>query len=708
MSDNFMRIRKGLIVTPTTSIPTSSVDGAILFDDNEKKFKRWDSNANAWVPLGEGAGELNFLELSNKAHDAESGITGWSTYKNAAQARPVDGTGGTATVVSAISTTSTNPLSGTKSFLFAKGSGNAQGEGWSVDFQIDRARQASVVQIEFDYRLDSGTFVAGSSVDYTTAGDSDLIVYIYDVDNGVTIEPTTFRLYSNSTGITDRFVGNFQTSHNGVNYRLIFHVATTSTAAWTLKVDNIKVKPAKYTYGTPITDWQEYTPTFNSGFTVGTGGYAYNKWYWRRVGGDCEIKGSFKLGASGFNMGSGNFTFTLPSGLSLDEGRLNGAGLGNNGSNWARVGVVALYDNGGGGNSSSYFVARNILSLNSFVVIGKTNSGIDFALNSTNPFTWGSDDELYVYAMSVPIAGWSSSVKVAEPMERRDVVLHLERSTFFTFNHGTLTTIPFSISDVKLDTASTFDDANDAFLCPTSGYYLISGNAKFVGSNPNHKSLYARILNQNLTIKHSFVLCGQYNATMDSTFPISYIVYLNAGERLIFLGHGGGGGTSSVLPSIQITRLPSSQVLADYETVVVRANNMSGPTLIAESSNNIGNWTKQVDTHNSFNATSGVFTAPQPGHYLVCIQAVLNNVNTNGIFKWFASELSSEGLGNGAHTTCNGGTFTPVGFNGSFVITAYKAGAQFQIGAGIFGTGGNRTIRNVYNTDCTLSITKIK
>jgi len=63
MSDNFMRIRKGLIINPTTSIPTSSVDGAILFDDNEKKFKRWDSNANAWVPLGEGAGELNFVVL---------------------------------------------------------------------------------------------------------------------------------------------------------------------------------------------------------------------------------------------------------------------------------------------------------------------------------------------------------------------------------------------------------------------------------------------------------------------------------------------------------------------------------------------------------------------------------------------------------------------------------------------------------------------
>ena len=170
-------------------------------------------------------------------------------------------------------------------------------------------------------------------------------------------------------------------------------------------------------------------------------------------------------------------------------------------------------------------MGRNGSSLNSFWVAGKTDSEVSFILNSTSPFTWGSNDELRVYAMSVPIAGWSSSVKIAEPMELRDVVLHLERSAGFTFNHsgfGFSTTIPFSISDVKLDTASTFDDANDAFLCPTSGYYLISGNAEFGGANPNHKGLLARILNQNLTIKHTFVLCGSYNNAMDSTFPISY------------------------------------------------------------------------------------------------------------------------------------------------------------------------------------------
>lgn len=77
-------------------------------------------------------------------------------------------------------------------------------------------------------------------------------------------------------------------------------------------------------------------------------------------------------------------------------------------------------------------------------------------------------------------------------------------------------------------------------------------------------------------------------------------------------------------------------------------------------------------------------------------------------FLWSAAELSPEGLGNVTHTTCNGGAFVSPGFNGSFVITAYKAGAQFRIRAGIFATGGNRTIRSSLPGDCTLSITKIK
>lgn len=642
MSDNFMRIRKGLIVNPTTSIPTSSVDGAILFDDNEKKFKRWNSNANAWVPLGEGAGELNFLELSNKAHDAESGTTGWSTYKDAAAARPVDGTGGTATVVSAISTTSTDPLSGTKSFLFAKGSGDAQGEGWSVDFQIDRARQASVVQIEFDYRLDSGTFVAGSSVDYTTAGDSDLIVYVYDVDNGITIEPTTFRLYSNSTGITDKFVGNFQTSHNGLNYRLIFHVATTSTAAWTLKVDNIKVKPAKYTYGTPISDWQEYTPTFNSGFTVGTGGYS--KWYWRRVGGDCEVRGSFWLGTSGFSMGSGNFTFALPSGLSVDESRLNGNGNGNNGSNYARVGVAALYDGGGTAHSSSCFVVRNASSLNTFLVIGKTDSGVNFTVNSASPFTWGANDELYVYAMSVPIAGWSSSVKVAEPMERRDVVFHI-----YGIDSSASQSIPsytwakvaghWNVAN-KYDPCSGWDATNSEYVAPTSGNYVVQ--AVILATKPIDDNVVDVGIGINGSSPSGFwdldrpvVTSSAGSQQVKLTF-MPRVIPLKAGDRVsvwvrprdFTLNNVGGWAHTQ----FTVYKLPSSQVLADSETVVVRAYNMSGPTLIADATTNIGNWTKQVDTHNAFNAASGVFTAPQPGHYLVCAQAILNSANTNGVF----------------------------------------------------------------------------
>ncbi|MEO0271677.1 MAG: hypothetical protein ABIM30_01135 [candidate division WOR-3 bacterium] len=605
-------------------------EGTILYaNDTDKVYIDDGTNLKE---IGSGGGELNFLQLSNKAYDAESGTTGWSTYKDTAASRPVDGTGGTPSVVSAISTTTTTPLSGTRSFLLAKGSGNGQGEGWSVDFQIDRAHFARVLQIEFDYQVASGTFVAGNTIDYTTAGDSDLIVYIYDIDNNQLIEPTTIRLYSNSMTIADKFVANFQTSADSINYRLIFHVATTSALAWTLKVDNIVVKPAKYTYGTPIGNWTEYTPTFNSGFTVGTGGYS--KWYWRRVGEDCEIRGSFRLGTSGFSMGSGNFTFSIPSGLSIDVTKISGRGYGVNGADFARLGNASLFDDNGSGAREIYEVMRNGTSLNMFLIHGRTDTGSSGMVNSTFPFTWGVDDGIHIYNLSVPIAGWSSSVKIAEPMELRDVHLRLSRPSSFTVTHGTpIQVITWPTGSILADTANTFDATNNAFLAPTSGYYIISGWVIIAGGNANHKSLWVRVLNTNLTIKYDQIVSVQYNNSMDSRFPVSFVVYLNAGERIQICGDGGGFGTSYFQPDIQITRLPSSQALAQSEVVAVRLTTQNSGTLTVPNGTSnpwvpsSAPFVKTLDTHNAYDLSTHTFTAPVSGIYEFSLNFLTDSVS---------------------------------------------------------------------------------
>lgn len=154
------------------------------------------------------------------------------------RSRPVTGTGGSPTNVSSSLSTSA-PLAGAKEFTLFKAAANAQGEGWAIALDaISPAYRSRVLQIEFDYMVDSGTFIAGSN-----STDGDVIVYLYDITNSTLIEPTSFKLLASSTSVSDKFQANFQTSATGSQYRMIFHVASVNTAAFQLKVDNISVSP---------------------------------------------------------------------------------------------------------------------------------------------------------------------------------------------------------------------------------------------------------------------------------------------------------------------------------------------------------------------------------------------------------------------------------------------------------------------------------
>src|SRR5690606_6303535 len=206
-----------------------------------------------------------------------------------------------------ISASTVNPLSGTKSLLITKDAANRQGQGVSVDFDIDLAHTCKVLDISFDYLVESGTFNAG-----TQSADSDVVVYIINKTTGEVIQPTTFKLYSNNQNVPEKFMANFQT---GVDkeYRLCFHVATTSADAWALKVDNVSVGPSNYVYGTPISDWQGYTPTL-TGFGTATNVTSL----WRRVGSNLEVHGKATSGTAT----STEARWSLPSSLVPDSSKI--------------------------------------------------------------------------------------------------------------------------------------------------------------------------------------------------------------------------------------------------------------------------------------------------------------------------------------------------------------------------------------------------
>jgi hypothetical protein len=237
----------------------------------------------SWGNASGGSGGINYI--SNP--DAETDTTGYATYADAAGTSPVDGTGGSPNSTWTRSTSS--PLRDDASFVFTHNSGaSRKGEGVSYDFSISAADKAKVLQISFDYIVGSGTFVAG-----TSSTDSDVTVWIYDVTNSTLIQPSSYKLLSNSSTIASQFNATFQTASDSTSYRLIFHVGSTSSSAFTLKFDNIKVSPSTYVYGTPITDWQAVTPTF-----TGLGTVTAIEVYSRRNGDSLEIAGNFTTGTT--------------------------------------------------------------------------------------------------------------------------------------------------------------------------------------------------------------------------------------------------------------------------------------------------------------------------------------------------------------------------------------------------------------------------
>jgi len=180
---------------------------------------------------------------------AEINATGFNLYSNTAANIPSSGTGGTATGLTLVRST-TAPLAGLASLLLTQAnSTNVQGKGFSYDFTLQSCDLNKQLTVSFDFNATS-TFVAGDGTttplnDGTTsvnAGNSDVEIFLYDVSAGTLIYVSPQTLTSNGSG-NYTFTGVFPTPMTNTSLRLIFHVARASANAtgWQLKVDNLFV-----------------------------------------------------------------------------------------------------------------------------------------------------------------------------------------------------------------------------------------------------------------------------------------------------------------------------------------------------------------------------------------------------------------------------------------------------------------------------------
>lgn len=572
-----------------TGFPSYTV-GDFLYADTTTTLAKLPATASGYVLTSNGAGTAPTYQPSGTSVNfilnpgAEVDTSGWATYADAAGVLPVDGTGGSPSVT--WTRTTSTPLTSTGSFLFTKGASNRQGDGASYAFTIDSASQAKVLNIEFDYAVASGTFVAGSS-----GVDSDIEIYIYDVTNATLIQPSTYKLYASATSPPSHFISSFQTASNSTSYRLIFHTATTSASAFTVKFDTVSVAPSKYVYGSPITDWVAYTPTF-----TGFGTVSLVSFMSRRVGSDLEVRGQF---ASGTTTATAN-TITIGysganANVTIDNSKLPAQTIIGDASNDNHV-SPAVYR----------LAVIGISAGTTAVQLGIQNSSNDLFDGGLGGSTVVANGSYVNVNFSVPITGWGSSVQMSDNADTRVVTWSGTSTT--TINNTT----PTLVFTTSYDTHGAF--ATSTYTVPVPGYYQFVGQVRTGNvAWTNGQALevyYSKNGGANVTIGR--VVSGAYTNQLEATAGASPIL-CKAGDTIVFKVYSDASNTPSI--DMSLVRVSGPVSIAMSESVNMLYTNTAGTSIANSGDVNVPFATKSYDSHSAFSGT--VYTVPISGKYMV-------------------------------------------------------------------------------------------
>lgn len=565
-----------------STVPTRT--GVHYVDTLAKKhyFSVGTSTLADWVEIGTGSGSgasggdagINHILRGS----ADSGIDGWNLYKDAAAALPVDATQGGNLASITFTQNTTSPLRGTADFRLTKPASNLQGEGVSYDFTIPRADLGRVLTISFEYEVVSGTYATG-----------DLTAYIIQDTTGTpsVIQPSAFRIEAVGGTTKGRFIGVFQTHASVLNYRLAFHVATTSALAYTLGIDRISVGPQTVQIGTPVTDWQSYTPTFTNAGTV-TG----IEFQYRRVGDNLQIKGKFTAGTPV----AAEARVSLPAGLSA-------AGT-------DRIPTIQV--------SGQMYLAS---ATNQFVVLQEPSvSYATFGLQngSSNPLTKQNGTAVFasgvVYSVraETPILGWSSSTQMSNDTDTRVVAAKIIQTASQSITNNVVAKA--TNMSPEFDRCGLWNSSLQRLVIQSPGTYRVTAACPSLSGSGDRLS--AMIYKNGALALHWYIpgtAVGAANPTG------SGLMELIAGDYLeLYVGIEGASrstnpGTGNFYLAVE--RLSGPSAIAASENIALAVGSSSGQVIPSGVETTILYNVIKKDSHGSYNPSTGIWTCATPGFY---------------------------------------------------------------------------------------------
>jgi hypothetical protein len=567
---------------------------------------------------------------------------------------PITGSGGSANVLWFRSTTS--PLRGPSDFNFDKSTTNNMGEGVAYDFTVDNADLAKVLTITFDYEVVSGTYA-----------DGDLDIFIIQDPGGsnTRIQPAGYIVQSGSIGAKLKAIASFQTDSSVRNYRLCLHVASVSTSAYTLAIDNVVVGPQTVQYGAPVTDWQSYTPT---------GTWTTNTTYtgrWRRVGDSMQLTATAALSGAPNAVG---LKFNMPAGYTIDTAKLANSNI--SGGSRQILGNVSILDSG--------------LSVRSGVIVYESATSLwpysadstgDFSISNTMPITFGSGDAVSITA-TVPILGWSSTVQMSNDTDTRVVAASVSSGAGVNANN-TAVQVPFG--STLLDTHGKI--GTNQYTIPVPGLYRVVAQTRtsFPSANVTFNHTLSVFKNGVSAAGEAFQGDGGNASGLYWMYgSVNQIIKCVAGDILtvVFGTNYNTGNSNTSLTMFSVERLSGPSAIAASETVAARYFTSAGPT-INNTTPIITYGTKVFDTHGSMSGNT--YTIPVSGKYwfhmhvytastaYTAASFIEGLINKNGSLHSF---LFSKRV--------DAAVTAPQGGNGSCIVDCLAGDTiQFRVGSGV-------------------------
>ena len=476
-------------------------------------------NGTAWIAVGTATLDpKQFIIGDNRSFDISIGA--WAAYADAAGTEPVDGTGGSPTVT--ITQTGTTPLVGSGMGVITKDAANRQGEGISLSsIAVPDGYEGLPLKV---------SVIAEPSANYVA---NDIIGFIYDETNTNLIGS----IYNADSGGIQTgkqvFEGLVYPATDTASIRLIWHIATTNAAAYTVNIDEVQLEWVPYVLLPNSGIWKDGgTITIGATTTAPTKGTIVTDQVKYQITGP---NGNFSYQydqSSSAGAGSGDYLFTLPGGLKFDSNNIQydttavgvggwqpkgsiigtySCGIGTGADDLSALGVAIAYDST---RFRCFYISGQGTSEN--VGVGAFSSG-GIGLFANRPFS--------IQLNNVPLEGRSANTTEAMAINSGLHKTSVSRaSTSQTIASSAQTTLIYN--NIIYGTSANFNIATGVWTCPRSSWYNFQASAK-VSSLTANELLVMRVTAGGATVAR------QESANANTSWSIGAVrnnVYLEAGD----------------------------------------------------------------------------------------------------------------------------------------------------------------------------------